>query len=142
MSLQEGMTVRVHYRGTLEDGTEFDSSEGRDPLEFTIGAGQVIEGFEHAVCGLEIGGSVTVTLQPEDAYGPRHDEAVQEIPVTAFWEPPQVGMMVQLVGPDGRELAASVMEVAEESAKLDFNHPLAGEALTFMITLVEVAPAD
>ncbi|MDZ4179697.1 MAG: FKBP-type peptidyl-prolyl cis-trans isomerase, partial [Coriobacteriia bacterium] len=84
MSVQEGMTVRVHYRGTLEDGTEFDSSEGRDPLEFTVGAGQVIEGFERAVCDLEVGDSVTITLQPDDAYGPRHDEAVQEIPVTAF----------------------------------------------------------
>ncbi len=142
MSLQEGTTVRVHYRGTLDDGAEFDTSEDRDPLEFTIGAGQVIGGFERAVADLEVGGSVTVTLRPEEAYGPHMADAIQEVPVGAFWEPPQAGMTVQLVDPDGRELVANVTEVGEESAKLDFNHPLAGENLTFTITLLEVAPAD
>jgi len=142
MPLNEGTTVRVHYRGTLEDGAEFDSSEGRDPLEFTLGASQVIPGFEDAVIGLEPGERVTVTIDAENAYGPRMDEALQNVPVSAFWETPEPGMVVQLVAPDGTQLAATVMEVGEEEALLDFNHPLAGQALTFEITLVEVIGAN
>ncbi len=137
MALPHGTTVRVHYRGTLEDGTEFDSSEGREPLEFTVGEQQVIAGFEEAVCSLDVGSSAMVTLDAEEAYGPRIDEAVQEVPLSQFWETPEVGMVVRLIGPDKQELAASVIEVGEEMVKLDFNHPLAGQPLTFMITLVE-----
>ena len=142
MGLQEGMTVRVHYTGTLGDGTRFDSSEGRDPLEFTIGAGQVIGGFEQAVMKLEPGQSTTANIDPGEAYGERYDEAVQGVPVSAFYEEPEVGMVVQLVAPDGRELAASVIEIDGETALLDFNHPLAGETLTFEIKLIEVIGAD
>lgn len=142
MPLNEGTTVKVHYRGTLEDGSVFDSSEGREPLEFTLGEGQVIPGFESAVIDLAPGESVTVTISPEDAYGPRLEEGMQTVPVSAFWETPEPGMVVQLVAPDGTQLAATVMEVGEEEATLDFNHPLAGEALTFEITLVEVDSAE
>jgi len=142
MPLNEGTTVRVHYRGTLEDGVEFDSSEGRDPLEFTLGASQVIPGFEDAIVDLAPGESITVTIDAEEAYGPRMDEALQSVPVGAFWEPPEAGMVVQLVAPDGTQLAATVMEVGAEEALLDFNHPLAGQALTFEITLVEVIGAN
>lgn len=142
MPLNEGTTVRVHYRGTLEDGSVFDSSEGREPLEFTLGEGQVIPGFESAVIDLAPGESVTVTISPEEAYGPRLEEGMQTVPVSAFWETPEPGMVVQLVAPDGTQLAATVMEVGEEEATLDFNHPLAGEALTFEITLVEVDDAE
>lgn len=142
MDLQEGMTVRVHYTGTLGDGTRFDSSEGRDPLEFTIGAGQVIGGFEQAVMRLAPGESTIATIAPSEAYGERYDEAMQSVPVSAFYEEPEIGMVVQLVAPDGRELAASVIEVGDETALLDFNHPLAGETLTFEIRLIEVIGAD
>lgn len=138
MALSEGTTVRVHYRGTLDDGSVFDSSEGRSPLEFTIGSGQVIGGFESAVLELDVGGTTTVTLTPADGYGEALDEARQQVPVDSFWEPPEVGQVVQLLAPDSTQLAATVVEVGETEATLDFNHPLAGKNLTFEITLVEV----
>ncbi len=138
----EGTTVRVHYTGTLDDGTEFDSSKDRDPLEFTLGTGQVIPGFESAVSELAVGERATVVLEPEDAYGPHHAEAVQVVPATAFTEEPDEGAIVQLLGPDGERLAATVAEVEGEEVTLDFNHPLAGKSLTFEIELVETSAAD
>lgn len=142
MPLSDGTTVRVHYRGTLDDGTVFDSSEGRDPLEFTLGCGEVIPGFEAAVVDLAIGESVTVTIDPENGYGLAIEEARQQVPVESFWEPPEVGMVAQLVAPDGTELAATVVEVGEQEATLDFNHPLAGKTLTFDITLAEIVEPE
>ena len=141
MALPDGTTVRVHYRGTLDDDSEFDSSAGRDPLEFTIGSGQVIPGFEQAVGDLAVGEKTTVRIEAEEAYGPRHDEAVQRIPRDAFPEEPPVGVMVELQAPDGRTLAATVTEIAEDAIELDFNHPLAGEALTFELELVDTVDA-
>lgn len=139
MKPQSGETVRVHYRGTLADGSEFDSSAGRDPLMFTLGEDAVIPGFESAVAGLAVGESATVTLGVEDAYGPRTDEALQEVPLEAFGEmEPVAGMVVGLNGPNGEQLAATIAEVGDESVTLDFNHPLAGQELTFEITLVEI----
>lgn len=139
MRAQAGDTVRVHYRGTLADGTEFDSSAGREPLEFEIGAGQVIPGFDEAVRGLEEGQTTTVRIEPADAYGERMEEAVQVVPLEAFGgEVPEVGWAVELQAPDGSRLAATITDVTESTATLDFNHPLAGEALTFEIELVEV----
>lgn len=134
----EGTTVRVHYRGTLEDGTEFDSSADREPLEFTVGENQVIQGFESTVADLAVGEKAAVTLAPEDAYGPYHDEAVQVVPFTAFAQDPFEGAMVQLLGPNGEQLAATVTKIDGDDITLDFNHPLAGKALTFEIELVEV----
>lgn len=142
MALKEGSIVKVHYRGTLEDGTEFDSSEGCDPLEFTIGSGQVISGFEAAVVDLDPGDTATVTITPEEGYGEAIEDAKQEVPVESFWERPEVGMVAQLLAPDGTELAATVVEVNDETAVLDFNHPLAGKTLTFDITLVEVSDGE
>jgi peptidylprolyl isomerase len=138
-----GDTVLVHYRGTLEDGSEFDSSEGRDPLRFSIGSGEVIQGFEDAVAGLEVGQSTTVTLPPEEAYGPRYEDAVQMVDAGEFaaGQEPFVGGMVSMVAPDGTHLAAEITSVAGREVVLDFNHPLAGKALTFELTLVEVIPA-
>ncbi|MFA5844211.1 MAG: peptidylprolyl isomerase [Coriobacteriia bacterium] len=133
-----GQTVRVHYRGTLDDGSEFDSSAGRDPLQFTLGSGQIIPGFEHAVSGLAIGDTTSVRLSPEDAYGERVEEAVQIAPLEAFAGDPYVGAVVRLVAEDGQELAATITAVGDESVTLDFNHPLAGQTLTFEIELVEV----
>lgn len=142
MSIPEGMTVRVHYRGTLEDGTEFDSSIGRDPLEFTIGAGQVISGFEAAVVDLQVGDSTTVTIPAHEAYGEHIPEAIQSVPLEAFAEDPPIGAMVELAAPDGRRLAASVADVSADAVTLDFNHPLAGQALTFELELVDTSQAD
>lgn len=139
MAPKPGDTVRVHYRGTLADGSEFDSSAGRDPLEFEVGAGQVIPGFDEAVADLEIGESTTVTIEPDHAYGERAEEAVQEFPREAFGEQvPEVGWTVELQAPDGSRMAAIIKDVGDEMVTLDFNHPLAGEQLTFEIELVEV----
>jgi peptidylprolyl isomerase len=138
MPATKGQKVRVHYKGTLEDGTEFDASEGRDPLEFTIGEGEVIPGFEQAVEGMDVGQHKTVTIAPDDAYGQHFDEAVQQVPREAFQEQPQVGEIVSLTAPDGSELMATVKGIEDTQVTLDFNHPLAGEPLTFDIELVGI----
>lgn len=137
---QTGDTVRVHYRGTRADGSEFDSSEGRAPIEFTIGEGTVIPGFEIAVADLEVGSEVTVTIPAAEAYGERNQDAVQQVPLDAFGEggAPAPGWIVQLQDPDGQNVNATILEVDEECAALDFNHPLAGEDLTFELRLEEI----
>jgi peptidylprolyl isomerase len=143
MAPKHGDTVKVHYRGTLDDGTEFDSSEGRDPLEFTVGSGQVIPGFDEAVLDIaEVGDSKTVTIPAENAYGERVEEAMQEVPLEAFPERPEVGWVVELTTPEGQHVQAVVAAVDEMTATIDFNHPLAGENLTFEIELVEVVSKD
>jgi peptidylprolyl isomerase len=138
MAATTGDTVRVHYRGTLADGTEFDSSEGREPLEFTLGAGVVIPGFEAAVVGLEPGEKRTVTLPPEDAYGPKNETLIQRVDADAFSEDPYVGGHVDLIAPDGGRLPGEITAVDEQGVVLDFNHPLAGETLTFEVELVQI----
>ena len=130
----DGDNVAVHYRGTLDDGTEFDSSEGRDPLSFVVGSGQVIAGFDDAVRGLSVGDSRTVRIEPEDAYGEYTEEAVIDFPADSAPEGLQVGDAVTL-GNGGR---GTVLEITDEFVKIDANHPLAGEALTFEIELVSI----
>lgn len=140
MPIKDGDNVKVHYRGTLSDGTEFDSSHGREPLEFTLGQGMLIPGFEKAVIGLEKGGKVTVTLDPEEAYGPHDPEQVIPIEREQFPEEMELepGMVIQLQAPDGSVIDAVITEVKEKEVMLDANHPLAGQALTFEIEVVEV----
>jgi len=140
MAPVSGDTVRVHYTGTLADGSTFDSSEGRDPLEFTLGTGQVIPGFDAAVSDLEIGQTATVTIPAAEAYGEHSEEGVQVFPRDAFPPDtsPEVGWAVELSSEDGQRVPAIIAEVSDETVTLDFNHPLAGEDLTFDITLVEV----
>ena len=130
----DGDNVAVHYRGTLDDGSEFDSSEGRDPLTFVVGSGQVIAGFDEAVRGLSVGESRTVRIEPEDAYGEYTDEAIIDFPADSAPEGLQVGDAVTL-GNGGR---GTVLEITDEFVKIDANHPLAGEALTFEIELVSI----
>lgn len=130
----DGDTVSVHYRGTLDDGSEFDSSEGRDPLSFVVGSGQVIAGFDDAVRGLAVGESRTVRIEPEDAYGEYTEEAVIDFPADSAPDGLQVGDPVTL-GNGGR---GTVLEITDEFVKIDANHPLAGEALTFEIELVSI----
>lgn len=138
-----GDTVRVHYSGTLSDGSLFDSSEGREPLEFAVGEGMVIPGFDDAVADLEVGGKTTVTIPADQAYGDRQDELVSDVPLEFFGdEKPEVGWMLQLQSPDGQILPATVVAMTEEGATLDLNHPLAGQDLTFTIELVEIIPAS
>ena len=138
---KSGDTVRIHYTGTLDDGTEFDSSAGRDPLEFALGGGQVIPGFDSAVDGMTVGENKTVTIPADQAYGDRHEQLVQEVPKNALPEEiePAVGMQLQSRSPEGQVMNLVVTEVAEETITVDGNHPLAGQALTFAIELVEIA---
>jgi peptidylprolyl isomerase len=136
---KSGDTVKILYTGTLEDGTEFDSSAGRDPLEFTLGSGQVITGFDKAVEGMTVGDSKSVNIPPEDAYGPRHDQMVQDIPKSALPEDlePTEGMALQAKGQDGRVINLTVTSVGD-AITVDGNHPLAGKSLNFDIRLVEI----
>ncbi len=137
---KSGDTVKIHYTGKLDDGTEFDSSAGRDPLEFVLGSGQVIPGFDNAVEGMAEGDSKSVRIEPTDAYGPRHDQLVQQVPRDALPEDlePQVGMGLQSQSPDGQVMMLTVTEVADDSITVDANHPLAGHALNFDIELVSI----
>ena len=138
---KSGDTVKIHYTGTLDDGAEFDSSAGRDPLEFELGSGQVIPGFDKAVDGMAVGESKNVRIEAEDAYGQRHDQLVGVVPKTALPEDltPEVGMALQSQSEDGQVMHVTVVDVSDESITVDGNHPLAGQALSFEIELVEIA---
>jgi FKBP-type peptidyl-prolyl cis-trans isomerase 2 len=137
---KSGDTVRVHYTGKLDDGTEFDSSLNREPLEFTLGEGQVVPGFENAVMGMNTGESKTAEIPPEEAYGPHRQELVLEVDSSELPEDlnPQKGQRLQMRQPDGQTVIVEITDVSESSITLDANHPLAGESLTFDIELVEI----
>ena len=136
-----GDTVKIHYTGTLDDGTQFDSSDGRDPLQFTVGSGQVIPGFDKAVEGMAVGDSKSVNSPPEDAYGPRHDQMIQDVPKTALPDDlePVEGMALQAQGQDGQLINLTVTALSDEPITVDGNHPLAGQVLNFDIELVDIA---
>ena len=137
---KSGDTVKIHYTGTLDDGTQFDTSSGRDPLEFQLGGGQVIPGFDTAVTGMAVGESKSVRIEPDEAYGPRHEQLVQQVPRSALPDDlePQVGMGLQSQSPDGQVMMLTVTAVEDENITVDANHPLAGQALNFDIELVEI----
>lgn len=137
---EQGDTVTVHYTGTLEDGTVFDTSEERDPISFEIGADEVIPGFEEAVLGLEPGDSASTTLPPEEAYGTRSDERILPVPRTELPEDmdPDVGDELEVQLENGQRAPARVAETDESTVTLDLNHPLAGRELTFEVELVDV----
>lgn len=136
-----GDKVQIHYKGTLDDGTEFDSSAGRDPMEFELGSGEVISGFDKAVEGMAVGDTKSVRIESADAYGPRHDQLVQQIPRSALPDglTPEAGMALQGKSADGQVTLFTVTEVAGDSITVDANHPLAGLALNFDIELVAIA---
>ncbi len=137
---QDGDTVRIHYTGRLDDGTVFDSSEGREPLEFTIGGGKVIVGFDYGVREMAVGDEKTVRIPAEQAYGERDDERIMQIPrgqVPAEIAP-EIGMQLQVGLPSGGALPATIVSMDETSITLDSNHALAGKALTFDLLLVEL----
>jgi peptidylprolyl isomerase len=142
MADNTGKLASVTYTGTLDDGSIFDSSEGRPPLQFVVGGGQVIPGFDRAVADLDVDGSTTVVIEPADAYGEIVDEAIQTAPRAIFGdEEPPVGEMIMLQAEDGSQLAATVVSFTDDEVTFDFNHPLAGKRLTFDITLVGVEDA-
>lgn len=135
-----GDTVRMHYTGKLNDGTEFDSSSGRDPLEFKIGENTIIPTLETAVIGMSAGDTQTVNITAVDAYGPRQDDAIQTVERSMIPENVEliVGGQLQAQAPNGQQLLLIVVELSDESVTLDANHPLAGKDLTFDIELVEI----
>jgi peptidylprolyl isomerase len=138
--VKEGDVVRVHYTGTLTSGEQFDSSAGREPLEFTVGAGQMIKGFDAAMPGMTVGEKKTINIAPEEAYGPKNEEAIIEfpkehVPADMKLEP---GMQLTLSDQAGNPVPVIVVEVKDEVVILDANHFLAGEALVFDIELVEI----
>lgn len=136
---KRGDTVHVHYRGTLDDGTEFDSSQGSDPIVFTIGAGQVIPGFEDAIEGMTPGDKKTERMEAENAYGDRRDELVFTVGRDQMPEGEvEVGDMLRVGFPDGSNAAVQVTGVDDKSVTLDANHPLAGKPLTFELELVTI----
>ncbi|MDR9394139.1 FKBP-type peptidyl-prolyl cis-trans isomerase [Roseovarius sp. SYSU LYC5161] len=139
--VQSGDTVRIHYKGTLSDGETFDSSEGRDPLEFTVGSGQIIPGLDQALPGMAVGEKKTVEVPADDAYGQVDPNARQAVPRADIPEdiPLDLGTRLQVQTPQGEPMPVTVVEVTDEQVTLDANHPLAGRDLTFAIELVEIA---
>ena len=137
---EDGNTVKVHYTGKFEDGTVFDTSADRDPLEFTIGRGQLIPGFEQAVIGMSPGESKTVNIPADEAYGQHNAEMLTEVDRSQFPADlnPEVGQQLQLNRPDGQTVVVTVASVSESTVTLDANHPLAGKDLIFDIQLVEI----
>jgi peptidylprolyl isomerase len=141
--VQSGDTVKVHYHGRLTDGTTFDSSEGRDPLEFQVGSGMVIAGFDNGVVGMIVGDKKTVHIAVDDAYGPKNPDMIIEFPkeqVPADM-PMEVGMRLNLNNSQGQVVPVVITEIQEAAILLDANHPLAGEDLVFDIELVEIVGA-
>ena len=136
---KNGDTVSVHYTGRLEDGQVFDSSEGSDPLEFKLGAGEVIPGFDEGVRGMQVGDTKRIDIEADDAYGQRVDALVQSVSRNGINldVEPEVGMNLIMRLPDGNQIPVAITEVTETHVTLDANHPLAGHRLSFDVELVE-----
>lgn len=138
--VKDGDTVKIHFTGRLDDGTEFDTSKNEDPLEFTVGKQEVIPGMERAVIGMSPGEAKTVTIPADEAYGPYHEEMVVAVERGEF--PPdmeiEVDQQIQVTLDDDRAIVVTVTEINDSTVTLDANHPLAGEDLTFDIQLVEI----
>jgi FKBP-type peptidyl-prolyl cis-trans isomerase 2 len=137
---KKGDKVKVHYHGRLNDGTTFDTSQDRQPLEFEVGSGMVIKGFDEGVTGMAIGDKKTISIPAEDAYGQRQEEMVIEFPRSNFPPDidPEVGMTLNMHSENGQELPVTITDVNEEAITLDANHPLAGKDLIFDIELVDL----
>ena len=138
--VKEGDNISLHYTGTLDDGTVFDSSEGRDPLSFTVGSGEVIQGFDDGVRGMEVGETRDINIPPDQAYGEYYEELVRVVPRQAFPEgmSPEIGMTLELELPSGQSLPVRIIDIENDEITLDANHLLAGETLNFKIHLVNI----
>lgn len=140
MQAAEGNTVKVHYTGKLNDGTIFDSSKEVDPIQFTIGSGEIIPGFEDAVIGMSKGENKTVTIPSKDAYGPKREDLIAQVQRSEL--PPDInlsiGQRLQIGDQQSGTMVVMVVDANEENVTLDANHPLAGQDLTFDIEIVEI----
>ncbi|MEJ1993434.1 MAG: peptidylprolyl isomerase [Maritimibacter sp.] len=138
--IKEGDKVRIHYKGTLTDGTVFDSSEGRDPLEFTVGSGEIIPGLDKALPGMAVGDEKRVEVSVMEGYGPRHEDRMIEVPLSELPEdiPREVGLMLAMRSPEGQDMPVKVTAVSDTTMTLDANHQLAGEELIFEIEIVSI----
>jgi FKBP-type peptidyl-prolyl cis-trans isomerase 2 len=138
--VKENDTVKVHYTGKLDDGEIFDTSVNKDPIQFKVGAGQMIPGFENGVIGLELNESKTIKIPADEAYGQRRDELIQKVEKAQLPEEikPEVGMNLVSQTPDGQQMMLTVTEVEESTITVDANHPLAGKDLTFDLTVTEI----
>jgi len=137
---KQGDTVRIHYKGTLDDGSVFDSSEGRDPLEFAVGSGMIIPGLDKAIPGMVIGDKKVVNVPCAEAYGEMNPDARQAVPRDQFPDniPMEIGTQLQMQGPNGQAMVVTIAEVGEAEVTLDANHALAGKDLTFAIEMVGI----
>lgn len=137
---KKGDKVKVHYHGKLTDGSTFDSSEGREPLEFEIGGGMVIAGFDDGVTGMTTGEKKTVNIPADQAYGPKQEEMIMEFPKDRFPADmvPEIGMQLNMSNGSGQNFPVVIVEIKEATVILDANHPLAGEELVFDLELVEI----
>ena len=140
---KQGDTVKVHYTGKLENGTVFDSSKSKEPIEFKIGDASIIAGFEKAIIGMKKGEAKTVKIQSESAYGPHLPELVSDVEKTQFPEhiKPELGQQLEIRRPDGPAIVVTITKVEEVMVTLDANHPLAGKDLIFDIELVDIVNA-
>src|SRR3989338_185345 len=141
--VQNGDSIKIHYKGTFPDGVVFDSSEGREPIAFTVGEGKVIKGFDAAVLGMKQGEKKSVTIQPADAYGDKNPKLVLPVPKDRLPKDmdPQPGLLLTLQSPDGRVIRAKIDRIENDKIMLDVNHPLAGKTLHFDLELIEVKKA-
>lgn len=139
-TIQSKNVVRVHYTGTLTNGEVFDSSQGREPLEVTIGQGELITGFENALMGMAVNEKKTFTLPPEEAYGNRNEDALHSFPRAELPDDMEIalGQFIALSTQSGQEIPARVAQLDEYQVVLDLNHPLAGESLTFTIEVIDI----
>ena len=140
MAIKKGDKIKVNYTGTLDDGSVFDSSTHGDhahPIEFEVGAGKIIKGFDDAVMGMKKGEEKTFSIKPAEAYGEHHPEMIKKLPRKGVPDEAKPGMVIGLSTPDGQQFPATIMELDKESITIDLNHPLAGKTLTFKIQIVE-----
>jgi len=140
MPVKKGDKIKVEYTGTLDDGTVFDTSERKAPLEFEVGAGKIIKGFDNAVIGMEKGQEKEIKLKPEESYGNPNPELVKKIPKTVLpkGQEPKQGMMIVMKTKEGQQIPARIAEVTDKDITIDLNHPLAGRTLNFKIKVADI----
>ncbi|MBU2637860.1 MAG: peptidylprolyl isomerase [Nanoarchaeota archaeon] len=139
MAVKKGDKIKVEYTGKLENGTVFDSSEGKAPLEFTVGSGQIIKGFDEGVVGMNKDEEKELKIEAKDAYGEARPELMKKVPKEHLPkdQEPKPGMMLMIATPDGKQFPAKIAEVNDKEITLDLNHPLAGKTLVFKVKIVE-----